>query len=175
MSELDIEDENILGHFQEVLQRVSDSVHDRAIQAELDDSQVIDAEYACLRSMMLEPKNSTLWNSLALVYMMSSNPNEAEDAIEKSLDIDTSNSWTWAIWGDLLRQEGRVVESERAYTMAVELDPNNEHALRQLVFINDARKAHPETLGLLESLIPIASDDQVLWDIYSECLRRLKK
>lgn len=174
MSESDIEDENILGHFQELL-RVSGSVHDRAIQAELDESQVIEAEYACLRSMMLEPKNSTLWNSLALVYMMSSSPNEAKDAIEKSLDIDTSNSWTWAIWGDLLRQEGRVVEAERAYRMAVELDPKNEHALRQLVFILDARESYPETLRLLETLIPIVSFDQELWDIYSDCLRRLQE
>ncbi|MFW9926910.1 MAG: tetratricopeptide repeat protein [Candidatus Thorarchaeota archaeon] len=175
MSETDIEDENILRHFQEVLQRVSCSNQDRAIHAEPNTSQTKDIEYACLRSMMLEPQNATLWNALALVYMMSSYAEEAEDAIERSLDIDTSNSWTWSIWGDLLRQEGRTVESVRAYRMAIELDPENEHALRQLVFYYDAQKSHPEALSLLESLIPISPEDQVLWDIYSDCLRSSRK
>ncbi|MFW9809925.1 MAG: tetratricopeptide repeat protein [Candidatus Thorarchaeota archaeon] len=174
MSETEIEDENILGHFQEILQRASGSKQDRAMYAELDSSQVKDVEYACLRSMMLEPQNAAMWNALALVYMMSRYPEEAEDAIERSLDIDTSNSWTWSIWGDLLRQEGRIIESVRAYRMAVELNPQNEQALRQLVFYYDAKKASPEVLSLLEKLIPISPKDQVLWDIYSDCLRRSK-
>jgi len=150
-------------------------MNDRAFQVKLEVAQEMDVEFACLRSMMLEPQNPTMWNALALVYMMSNLPIEAGEAIERSLDIDTSNSWTWSIWGDLLRQEGRGIESERAYRMALELDSQNEHALRQLVFIYKARESHPETLDLLERLLPMAHDNQELWDMYSECLSRMKK
>ena len=99
MSESEVEDENILGQFQEAIQRVEVSEEPKS---------AIGVEYSCLRSMMLEPQNATMWNSLALVYMMSDRAQEAEEAIERSLDIDTSNSWTWAIWGDLLRQKGKL-------------------------------------------------------------------
>jgi tetratricopeptide (TPR) repeat protein len=175
MSESEIKDENILGHFQEAMLRASGPAIDRAVQTELVDSQVIDAEYACLMSMMLEPKSPTMWNALALVHMMSSKARDAEEAIKHSLDIDTSNSWTWTIWGDLLRWEDRTIESERAYRMAVELDPDNDHALRQLVFIYDSRGAHLKTLHILESLLPLSPEDQEIWNIYSRCFRRESK
>ncbi|MFW9794304.1 MAG: tetratricopeptide repeat protein, partial [Candidatus Thorarchaeota archaeon] len=145
------------------------------VEVEIQDSQEIDAEYACLMSMMLEPKNPAMWNALALVHMMSSRTEDAQEAIERSLDIDTSNSWTWSIWGDLLKQEGRIVEAERAYRMALELDPQNNRVMRQLVFIYDSRKAHPESLKLLECLLPLTPDDQELWDLHAAYLRREKK
>ena len=60
LSETEIEDENILGHFQEVLQRASGSVNDRAFQVKLEEAQEMDVEFACLRSMM----NFCSWNKL---------------------------------------------------------------------------------------------------------------
>ncbi len=165
LSETEIEDENLLDHFQEAIQRI-----------ELSDElkSAVGVEYACLRSMMLEPRSTTMWNALALVYMMSDRAKEAEEAIERSLDIDTSNAWTWTIWGDLLRQEGRLVESERAYRMATELDPSDAHALRHLAMLYSFRDANPEAVDLLQSLIQIAPNDQDLWDAYASSLRRLK-
>lgn len=175
VSESDVKDENILGHFRETLQRVSSAVSNERLASEIMELETFDAEYACLRTFMLEPENPTLWNAMALVYMMASLLEEAEEAIERSLDIDTSNSWTWSIWGDLLKQEKRTAEAERTYRMAVELDSRNEHALRQLVHLFISRGAHPETLLILEQLLPIAPDDQELWDIYSDCHRHLLK
>ena len=165
LSETEIDDENILGHFQEVIQRVESSEELKS---------VIGVEYTCLRSMMLEPRNTTMWNALALVYMMSNRVQDAEEAIERSLDIDTSNAWTWTIWGDLLRQEGRLVDAERAYRMATELDPNYVHALRHLALLCSARGAHQEAVDLLEMLISVTPNDQELWDVYSARLRRLR-
>ena len=165
LSETEIEDENILGHFQEAIQRVEVSEEKKS---------AIGVEYACLRSMMLEPRNSVMWNALALVYMMSDRTEEAEEAIERSLDIDTSNAWTWTIWGDLLRQEGRLVEAERAYRMATELDPEDAHAMRHLAILYSARDANPEAVDLFQALIQINPNDQELWDAYATCLRRLK-
>lgn len=164
LSETEIDDENILGHFQEAIQRVE-------VSDEL--KSAMGVEYACLRSMMLEPKNTTMWNALALVYMMSNRTQEAEEAIERSLDIDTSNAWTWTIWGDLLRQEGRLVDAERAYRMATELDTKDVVALRHLVLLYLARGALPEAIELLQKLIPVLPNNQELWDTYSTCLRRL--
>ena len=54
LSETEIDDENILGHFQEVIQRVEGSEELRS---------AIGVEYACLRSMMLEPKKKHLNSS----------------------------------------------------------------------------------------------------------------
>jgi tetratricopeptide (TPR) repeat protein len=166
LSETEIDDENILGHLQEAIQRVEGS---EAL------TSVIGVEYACLRSMMLEPQTTTMWNALALVYMMSNRVEEAEEAIERSLDIDTSNAWTWTIWGDLLRQEGRLVEAERVYRMVTELDPKEAYALRHLAILYLARGALPEALDLLQKIIPIIPNDHELWDTYSTCLQRLKK
>ena len=167
MSETEIEDENqIVGHFQEAIQRVD--VSD-------DEMSAIGVEYACLRSMMLEPRNTTMWNALALVYIMSDREQEAEEAIERSLDIDTSNAWTWTIWGDLLRLKGDKTEAERAYRMAAELDPREIHTLRHLALLYLERGAIPEALDLLQMLIPVTPSDQELWDAYSRCLQRLKR
>ncbi|MFW9787663.1 MAG: tetratricopeptide repeat protein [Candidatus Thorarchaeota archaeon] len=166
MSETEIEDENILGHFQEAIQRVE-------VSDEM--TSTIGVEYACLRSMMLEPQNPTMWNAMALVYMMSDRVSEAEEAIERSLDIETSNAWTWSIWGDLLRQEGRIVEAERAYRMATELNPTDVHALEHLAILYSVRGADPEAIELYQALIPFLPNDQELWDAYSTCLRKLKE
>ena len=165
LSETEIDDENILGHFQEAIQRVESSEELKPVTG---------VEYACLRSMMLEPKNTTMWNALALVYMMSNRAQEAEEAIERSLDIDTSNAWTWTIWGDILRHEGRLADAERAYRMATELEPNYTHALRHLAILYSARGANPEAVDLLEMLIQFTPNDQELWDAYSTCLRRIR-
>ena len=166
LSETEIDDENILGHFQEAIQRIE-------VSEEL--KSAIGVEYACLRSMMLEPKNTTMWNALALVYMMSNCTEEAEEAIERSLDINTSNAWTWTIWGDLLRHEGRLEDAERAYRMATELEPKYTHALRHLTMLYLSRGALPEALDLLQRVITIIPNDQDLWDTYSTCLQRMKK
>ncbi|MFW9835699.1 MAG: tetratricopeptide repeat protein [Candidatus Thorarchaeota archaeon] len=162
----EIEDENILGHFQEAIHRTEDSDEDKL---------AIGIEYACLRSMMLEPQNTTMWNALALVYMMSDRMHEAEEAIVRSLDIDTSNAWTWTIWGDLLRQNGDSTEAERAYRMATELDPREVPALRHLALLYLERGALFEAFDLLQMIIPITPNDQELWDTYSGCLRRMKQ
>ena len=166
LSETEIEDENLLEHFQEAIQRV-----------ELSDemTSAVGVEYACLRSMMLEPRSTTMWNALALVYMMSDRLKDAEEAIESSLEIDTSNAWTWTIWGDLLRLDGRKVDAERAYRMAAELDPTEVHALRHLALLYLERGALPEALDLLQLLIPITPSDQELWDAYSSCLQWLNR
>jgi len=162
LSETEINDENILGHFQEAIQRVERSEELKS---------VIGIEYACLRSMMLEPRNTTMWNALALVFIMSNCIQDAEEAIESSLDIDTSNAWTWTIWGDLLRKEGRLLEAERAFRMATELDPEDVHALRNLALLYLSRGALPEALDLLQKIIPIKPNDQDLWDAYSASLQ----
>jgi tetratricopeptide (TPR) repeat protein len=166
LSEIETEDENILGHFQEAIQRVEGSDELKS---------AIGIEYACLRSMMLEPRNTTMWNALALVYMMSNSTQEAEEAIERSLEIDTSNAWTWTIWGDLLRQDGRLVEAESAYRMATELDPNDEYTLWHLAMLYSERGAHPEAVDIFQMLIPHMPNNQEIWDAYSACLHRLKE
>jgi len=134
LSEPNIEDGSILRHFQEAIERVEISKEQES---------AIEIEYACLCSMMLEPRNPTMWNALALVYMMSDRTEEAEEAIERSLDIDTSNAWTWNIWGDLFQQQGRLMEAEHAYRMALELDPNDYNSFRNLAKLYSARAVSP--------------------------------
>jgi tetratricopeptide (TPR) repeat protein len=123
--------------------------------------------------MMLEPQNPTMWNALALVYMMTSRYEDARDSIERSLDLDSSIAWTWSIWGDLLAFLGDDLEAERVYRMALELGSDEPHVLRQLVEYYMQRGNHPEALSLLERLIPQYPEDQLLWDVYTECFQRV--
>lgn len=164
--------ENILHHFQAVMQMVTTINQDATSNRQ---RTPLRPEYACLRSMMLEPQNPTMWNSMALVYMMTGRFTDAQDAIERSLDIDSSIAWTWSIWGDLLMQKGDLLESERAYRMAVEQGSTDTHVLHQLVNLFSQRGNHPEVLQLLEQLIPQQPEDQSLWDLYTDCISRNKQ
>jgi Tfp pilus assembly protein PilF len=127
-------------------------------------------EYACLRSMMMEPQNPTMWNAMALVYLMIGRNDDAQDAIERSLDLNSSNSWTWTIWGDLLSQLGDDLEAERAYRMALELGSTESHVLTQLVRFFFRRGNYHDTIETLQNLLPQCPDNQWLWDLYTQCM-----
>lgn len=173
MSGSDIEEQNILGHLQAMMQMVSISLHRQ--NGLLNGLQGLEPEYACLRSMMLEPQNPTMWNALALVYMMTNRYDDAEDAIERSLELDTSIAWTWSILGELLGLVGDEEESGRAYRMAVELGSDEPHVLHHLIRYYAMRGYHPEALSLLEQLIPQYPERQTLWDVYTECFKHLNR
>ena len=172
LSGSEIEEENIPGHLQSAIEMVAAIYHENS---GISEGEKLPPEYACLRSMMLEPQNPTMWNSMALVYMMTGRTLDAQDAILRSLDLDSSIAWTWSIWGDLLGLVGNEVESERAYRMAVEMGSDEPHVLNQLVGYFYKRKNHAEALGLLEMLIPQCPDDQSLWDLYTDCIARNKR
>jgi tetratricopeptide (TPR) repeat protein len=169
MSESDFDERNILGHLQAVMQMVSISAYER--EGIINGFRGMEPEYACLRSMMLEPQNPTMWNALAIVYIMTDRYDDARDALERSLDLDTSIAWTWSIWGDFLSLLGDEIESVRAYRMASELGSDEPHVLQKLVHHNAERGYSLETISLLEQLIPQFPDDQSLWDIYTECFQ----
>ena len=124
MSGFEIEEENILGHLHAAMQLVT-AAHQENVGLSTTGAG-IEPEYACLRTMMLEPRNPTMWNSLALVYLMTGQYENAKDSIENSLDLDSSIAWTWSIWGDLFSLVGNEIESKRAYRMAIEMDSSNE-------------------------------------------------
>ncbi|TFG31018.1 hypothetical protein EU528_07245 [Candidatus Thorarchaeota archaeon] len=170
MSGSEIEEENILGHLHAAMKMATKATHENpGISMDV----TIAPEYACLRTMMLEPQNPTMWNSMALVYLMTGRYEDAQDAIERSLDLDSGIAWTWSIWGDLLAQIGDELESERAYRMAMELGSIEPHVLNQLVRYFFKRKNYSETLELLEILIPQNLEDQSLWDLYTACFSRV--
>jgi len=124
MSGSESEKESILGHLHAAIQRVTAAQHENAGIST--SGEGISPEYACLRTMMLEPQNPTMWNSMALVYLMTGRYEDAQDAIERSLDLDSSIAWTWSIWSDLLSLVGNEKESKRAYRMAIEMGSSNE-------------------------------------------------
>jgi tetratricopeptide (TPR) repeat protein len=169
VSESELTDESILSRLQALMQMVSISLYEK--EGVANNLQGIEPEYACLRSMMLEPQNPTMWNALALVYMMTARYEDARDSIERSLDLDTGIAWTWSIWGDLLSLMGDELEAERAYRMAVELGSDEPHVLKQLVQYYMKRGNHPEALSFLEMLIPLYPENQMLWDVYTECFQ----
>ncbi|NHJ12792.1 MAG: hypothetical protein EAX95_03910 [Candidatus Thorarchaeota archaeon] len=154
------ESENLVGHMAEALQR-----------SRIDGRP----EYECLISMMLEPRSPTMWNSLALTYMINGEYDYAAEAIEKSLDLETGNGWTWRIWGALFQLMGESEEAERAFRMALELDPENLRAMHQLSLLYKKRNAWEEELLLLNKLVSMRSNEQRLWDQLSECLSNLRK
>lgn len=154
---------------QTIMQMVSISLHESESASNTLES--IEPEYACLRSMMLEPQNPTMWNAIALVYMMTSQYEDSRIFIEHSLDIDSGIAWTWSIWGDLLSLQGNDQEAERAYRMAIELGSDEPHVLRKLIDYFTRRGNHPEALHLLERLIPQYPEDQMLWDVYTKCFQ----
>ncbi|MBE0526857.1 MAG: hypothetical protein IH631_07935, partial [Candidatus Thorarchaeota archaeon] len=65
MSGSETEEKKILGHLQSAMMMAT-AAHQ--VKVGLSPGGRISPEYACLRSMMLEPQNPTMWNSMALVY-----------------------------------------------------------------------------------------------------------
>jgi len=138
------------------------------VGAKLDEAS---AERDCLNSMMLEPKNPAFWNAFALVYMMNGEYDAAENAIDRSLEIDTGIAWTWRIWGDLFLRRGRTGESERAYRMSLELEPWSSHSMQQLSNLYMRRGAFPEAAELIGRLLLVTPNNQDLWDSLTHCIR----
>ena len=172
LSGSEIEEENIPSHLQSAIEMVTTVYHECSGIME---GEKLPPEYACLRSMMLEPKNPTMWNSMALVYMMTGRITEALDAIAQSLELDSGIAWTWSIWGDLLLFKGDLQESERAFRMAVEMGSTDRHVLHQLVRLFTDRRNYLDALRILEQLIPQYPDDQALWDLYTDCIAQNKR
>ncbi|MFX1441758.1 MAG: tetratricopeptide repeat protein [Promethearchaeota archaeon] len=129
------------------------------------------AERAWINSMLLEPKNPTFWNAFALVYLMNSDYKAAENAIDRSLEIDTGIAWTWRIWGDLFLRIGRSGEAERAYRMSLELEAWNNHSMQQLSRLYMQRGAFPEAVELISRLLLTTPNNQDLWDSLTQCIR----
>jgi tetratricopeptide (TPR) repeat protein len=135
--------------------------------AELDDAL---AERAWINSMLLEPKNPTFWNAFALAYMMNGDYDAAENAIDRSLEIDTGIGWTWRIWGDLFLRRGRTGEAERAYRMSLELEPWSFHSMQQLSSLYMRRGVFPEAAELISRLLLLTPNNQDLWDSLTYCI-----
>ena len=168
MADSEVEKECIVSHLHAAMLMVNGAYHGDEGASKLEYSFA--PEFTCLRSMMLEPQNPTMWNSIALVYLMTGRVQDAEEAIERSLELDTGNAWTWSIWGDIFDQSGNDVEAERTYRMAIELGSTDPHNLRQLARIYYKRRNFINVLEVLEYLIPLSPSDQMLWDQYTSCL-----
>jgi predicted Zn-dependent protease len=129
----------------------------------------IATEEFCLRELMLEPTNTMKWNALALSHLIMGNLEEAEDAVESSLDIDTSNHLTWRILGDILHLQSRNKESENAYRMALSLEPCDVHVMFQLARLCFERDAFIEATEIMMRLASVIPNDQRVWDILTNC------
>lgn len=172
MTGSDVEERKFLRNFHVVLWKASDSGHYAKDVIEVE--QQFSPEYTCLQSMMLEPQNPTMWNSMALVYMMTGRIEDALDAIERSLDIDSGDAWTWSIWGDILDQLDNHTESERAYRMAFELGTREPHVLRQLIQKYIQRSNIIDALMMFEYLLPLCPNSQPDWDQYTTVLNSIQ-
>ena len=163
---------NLLKHFHEAMLKAT-MASDNDANVFLS-HQFSSPEYACLCSMMLEPQNPTMWNSIALVYMMTGRVDDALEAIERSLDLDTGDAWTWSIWGDILDQIGDLTQSERAYRMAFQLGASEPRILNQLIHRYLLRGNTLDALQMFEYLLPLCPNDQDIWDQYTAVLTSAK-
>jgi len=163
---------NLLRHFHEAMLKIT--IENGDDRSGFRSHQLFDPEYSCLRSMMLEPQNPTMWNSMALVYMMIGRLDDALEAIDRSLDLDTGDAWTWSIWGDILGQVGDLTQSERAYRMAFQLGAREPRILNQLIHSYLLRGNTIDALQMFEYLLPLCPNDQGIWDQYTAVLSSLK-
>ena len=160
----------LIEHYKELLiqslnKRIPDKLRNISQSAEI-------LELSSLWSFMMEPNTTVMWNALAIVYFTLERYHEAEHAIKESLDIDTSNSWTWQLWGDILIQQARMDEAEQVYRMSIDLEPKNISVLYELLLLQMARNAPYQAMDTLTCLIEILPNDQELWDTYTKCMKK---
>lgn len=114
-------------------------------------------------------KDPIVWNSLALVYLMSGDIDRAKDAIQKSLEIDTSISTTWGLWGRILECADDRTNAERAYRMAAELQPDSADVLYRMALLKMQRQ---DLVGAIEDFSRVlehSPSDQRVWDHLTAC------
>ncbi len=114
-------------------------------------------------------KDPVVWNSLALVYLMSGEIERAQDAIQRSLEIDTSISATWGLWGRILECANDCKNAERAYRMAVELEPESTEARYRIALLRMHRQDLVGAMDDLSRILEISPSDQRIWDSVTEC------
>ncbi|UCH03522.1 MAG: hypothetical protein JSW05_07940 [Candidatus Thorarchaeota archaeon] len=131
-----------------------------------------DSLHYSLDSLVKESNSPTFWNALAVVHMMNDDLHSAEQAVIRSLDLDTSLSSTWRIWGELLQLRGDDTEAERSFRMSLELEPENESAMHQLLHLFRGRGAYPEAIELLANLLEKCPNDQGFWNLLTDSMNR---
>lgn len=71
------------------------------------------------------PRDLNALNMLGLYYMANHEFKKAKEAYEKVLQSDSSQLGTWINLGNLYKREGKLVESEKCYQSALELNPEH--------------------------------------------------
>lgn len=89
------------------------------------------------KSIELDPKDASSWNSLGVLLGAYLNrPEEAETAFRKSIELDPKLASSWNGLGNLLSNNlNQSEEAEAAYRKASELDPEDPYPLANLAHL----------------------------------------
>jgi len=84
-------------------------------------------------TLALFPNFAAAYHEIALVYKLNNQPQEAVDAVEKSLKLmDPPDPWFYVRAGEIYEWAGMLDDAVAAYQHALALDPNNSVALQAL-------------------------------------------
>jgi Flp pilus assembly protein TadD len=174
MSDAEVEVEAVVSKYLSTLKNVSMTEARSRFLCEMLDGISLgdDCTPSNLVSVVSEPNTPTFWNAFAVVHIMNDDLPSAGKAVIRSLDLDTSLSSTWRIWGELLQQRGDDLEAERSFRMSLEIEPHNEYAMRQLLHLFRERGAYPEAVELLIMLLEKYPNDQGLWNLLTDSMNR---
>lgn len=112
----------------------------------------------CKDAVSAQPEDTGLWAELGKAYFLSGDFLQACSVYEKLIALEGDNAAFYCSWGEALFAAGFVEESEKAFSMAGEIDAEKSvtYYFKMAVLFQDAGR-HSDAIRLLRRCI--AADD----------------
>ena len=122
------------------------------------------ANSALRRSVELQPDPET-WFNLAITLLQAGNAIEAEEAIDKAIELRPTMAQAWKYRARLLLEKGQAASAVEAYMESLRLEPRDADTYRQLVQALRKSGRGEEAERYLEHGLRVASNAASLADL----------
>ena len=92
---------------------------------------------------------------LGKMFQMLMQTDQAREAFEQAIEIDSLNGPARAGLGSILAEDGEFEEAAREYAIAIRYDPNNAFVLANLAALHDKKREYDQAKSLAERALEI--------------------
>jgi tetratricopeptide (TPR) repeat protein len=124
----------------------------------------------------LDPEYPFTWGAWAGYLVIQDRTKEAEQALQKALQLDPDNPKIWAIFG-MLFMDSDSKQAEDAFRHALEIDPDNEKLVYGYGIILNYAGRHSEAEELAHRAVEANKDYADAWELLAQacyCQSNLK-
>lgn len=110
----------------------------------MDSGHLEAAETILLRLTKRYRRSAGLWINLSIIYSQTERNDQAEEALNRALELDPRSAVAYNHLGILLRRDGRFEKADQAYAKAIRFDPEYSLAYLNYGVLADLYLQQPE-------------------------------